>query len=97
MWFCFSFFDIKAAYSLVSISLEQFGLPCRQVELCLLCVGLLYSLRLLECAKLRRHFYFCMVEQFFNGKYLDAGIVFIPAWGMVKSCADCFSSHIFAR
>src|SRR5438105_5517206 len=76
--------------------LNEIVLPCRQVELYLLCVGLLNLLRLLECAKLGWHFDFCMVKQFFNGKYLDAGKVLIPAWGMVKARADCLCSHISA-
>src|SRR5207249_6319770 len=71
-------------------------LPCRQIELCLLCVGLLYSLRLLEGAKLRGHFYSCVVEQFFYGKYLNAGVVLVPSWGMIKARANCFSGHISA-
>jgi len=53
-------------------------------------------LAVLKRAKLRWHFYFCVVKQFFNGKYLDAWKVFIPVWGMVKACAGCLRCHISA-
>src|SRR6266487_129861 len=63
-------------------------------EFCLLCFCPLDSLSLLECAKLRGHFDFCVVEQFINGQYLNARKVFIPAWGMVKTCFECLCYHV---